>query len=525
MRSYDASTTAPVTGEADEAKRGARKANHLPKGNSLTSSHLDPCRWSVAMRALSAACILALGAPAAHADSPLNIVHEFGGGSTGQWPYAGLLLAKDGYFYGSTSGGLTDDWGTLYRVKPDGSDFSTVHVFSGGADGGWTETPLLQGQDGALYGASAFGSDGQGGQIFAGSVFRLTLDGQFTVLHTFNPDTGDGGVVTQPLAQDANGTLYGASTAGGALQQGSIFSVRPDGTGYKILHEFDGGIDGGSVESVAIGSNGKLFALAYNGGTTGDGTIVMMNTDGSGFKKLHDFDHTKGEGRHPRAGLVALYGDAFLYGTSEAGGAYDDAGTVFRINAKGKFETLHSFFSIVDGIEPFAPLTVAPNGHILATTFSGAANTGGALVDFDSKFHLAGVAPLGGDSSTYSAGGSLAVGPDGRYYTPTVNGGAANAGTIVAIAPDAFPPVQPPLPQVFIAFPKQQVPVDKSIVMEWGASNAGHCEASGDWGGWRRPNGAIWVKRHEPGLYTFTVTCFSAYGSGTATTTLQVVPK
>src|SRR5262249_10290233 len=162
-------------------------------------------------------------------------------------------------------------------------------------------------------------------------------DGKFKVLHTFNPDAGDGGVVTQPLAQDENGTLYGATPVGGALQQGAIFSIHPDGTGYKIVHEFDGGTNGGSPESVAVGSNGKLFALAYNGGATGDGTIVMMNTDGSGFKKLHDFDSSKGEGRHPRAALVSTYGDSFMYGTTESGGIYDDAGTVFRINAKGKF--------------------------------------------------------------------------------------------------------------------------------------------------------------------------------------------
>jgi uncharacterized repeat protein (TIGR03803 family) len=494
----------------------------------LNSPHPDPRRPGALATAL-AACLLALGgASTALADSPspLGIVHEFGGGTAGgQWPYAGLLLAPDGYFYGSTSGGLDDDWGTLYRVKPDGSGFTTLHVFSGGADGGWTEAPLLKGRDGALYGASSFGSDGAGNSIFAGAVFRLTLDGQFTVLHTFDPNGGDGGVVTQALAQDKDGTLYGAATAGGALQQGTIFSVRPDGTGYRILHEFDGGTDGGSVESVAIGPGGQLFALAYNGGATGDGTVVVMNTDGSGFRKLHDFDSSKGEGRHPRAELVSRPGDAHLYGTTESGGAYDDAGTVFRINAKGQFETLHSFFSVVDGIEPFAPLTLTHDGHVLATTFSGAANTSGALVEFDSKFHLVGVAPLGGATSAYNPGGSIAVGPDGRYYTPTVNGGGAGAGTIVAIAPDAFPVPQPPLPQASIMFPQKEVPVDKSIIMEWSSTNAGHCEASGDWSGWRRPGGAVWVLRHEPGLYTFTVTCFNSYGSGSATTTLKVVPK
>lgn len=477
---------------------------------------------------LAAACVLALAAAApARADSPVSIVHSFGGGAdAGQWPYAGLLLAPDGYFYGSTSGGENDDWGTLYRVKPDGSGFSTVHKFTGGADGGWPRAALLKGQDGALYGISGESSDGQGGYVFAGAVFRLTLDGQFTVLHSFSPDTGDGGAAVQSLVQDASGTLYGATQVGGAAQQGAIFSIRPDGTGYRILHEFDGADEGGSAQAVSIGSDGKLYAVAYGGGAKGAGTVVMMNTDGSGFRKLHDFDPDNHEGRHPSTTLVSLPGEGYLYGTTDAGGAYDDAGTIFRINAKGRFETIHSFFSVVDGIEPFAPLAQAPNGHLLATTFSGAAGGVGALIDFDPKFRLVGVAPLaGGPTGPALAAGSLAAGPDGRYYTPTVNGGDTGAGAIVAIAPGAFPAPVAPLPQAFIQFPKNEVPVDKSIIMQWGSTYAGHCEASGDWGGWRKPGGAIWVKRHEPGLYTFTVTCFNAYGSGTATTTLKVVPK
>jgi len=90
-----------------------------------------------------------------------------------------------------------------------------------------------------------------------------------------------------------------------------------------------------------------LYGTAYNGGSSGNGTVFKVNTDGTGFTNLHSFSrrdnlaYTNDDGAFPSTGLVSN-GDT-LFGTTLAGGT-SAGGTLFSINSDGAgFTNLHSF--------------------------------------------------------------------------------------------------------------------------------------------------------------------------------------
>src|SRR5580704_4978824 len=85
--------------------------------------------------------------------TPLNL---FTNSADGHAPAAGLLLAGDGFFYGTASAGGTGGNGTVFRISPTGA-LTELHLFTGNADGSSPEAPLIQGLDGNYYGTTFFG--------------------------------------------------------------------------------------------------------------------------------------------------------------------------------------------------------------------------------------------------------------------------------------------------------------------------------------------------------------------------------
>src|ERR1043166_2351540 len=82
---------------------------------------------------------------------------------------AGLVQGSDGNFYAKTFwGGANGNWGTVFRISPDGN-FTNLHSFIG-SDGYEPEAGLLQGSDGNFYGTTS-----GGGANDYGTVFKLTV--------------------------------------------------------------------------------------------------------------------------------------------------------------------------------------------------------------------------------------------------------------------------------------------------------------------------------------------------------------
>ena len=152
-----------------------------------------------------------------------SILHNFQGGSDGIAPTGGLVFDASADLYGVTQAGGTGGGGTLFRLTPqsDGSwSLDPVYGFVGRL-GGQYRTVTMD-NAGNLYGTAS-----GGGAHSWGSVFKLTRSNggwTYTSLHEFT-GLADGGAPFGSLVIDANGNLYGTASAGGTNGQGVVFEI------------------------------------------------------------------------------------------------------------------------------------------------------------------------------------------------------------------------------------------------------------------------------------------------------------
>lgn len=270
-------------------------------------------------RRLLAVATLA-AASAASAQTPtLTVVREISF-AEGLAPTGDLVQHTDGALLGTAQQGGAGGVGTVFRVMPDGSDFSVLHAFSD-TDGREPYGSLLVGVDGALYGTTFFG-----GAANSGTVFRVGRDGSgFAVLRHLGG--ADGERPFAGLAQAADGSLLGTASQGGAGGQGTVFRVSPNGTGFSVLHSFSGA-DGRSPYGTLLVRGSTVYGTTFRGGAIDLGTVFKLRPDGSGFTTVWDFQWN--EPRDLFAGLIAG-ADGRLYGAA-AGGFFPATGAVYALS-------------------------------------------------------------------------------------------------------------------------------------------------------------------------------------------------
>src|SRR5215471_2205346 len=130
-------------------------------------------------------------------------------------------------------------------------------------------------------------------------VFR-TLH-SFTAIPHYDSPNGDGAFPYAGLILSSN-TLYGTAYRGGSSGNGTVFAINTDGTGFTNLHNFTPLHNFTAATPYGTNSDGAypffaalillgntLFGTAQGGGSSGNGTVFALNTDGSGFVTLHSF--------------------------------------------------------------------------------------------------------------------------------------------------------------------------------------------------------------------------------------------
>ena len=275
-----------------------------------------------------------------------SILHNFSGTSAA--PAAGLVSDAAGNFYGVTGTGTPacmTECGSVFKLSPNGMgwSFEVLHIFTGGNDGSLPQVPVTLDAEGNVYGTTTAGGGScplQGSEG-CGIVFKLSQNGSGgwseTVLHRFSK-TSDGAIPLSNLIFDASGNLYGTTEFSGATR------ACPQGCG----------------------------------------TIYKLSPSGSSwsFSVIHTFNSTGGS----FGGIIFFDSEGTMFGTTGGGGTVNalcgsGCGVVFKLVPSGSSWTetvLYKFTGGSDGQTPY-PLAMDSAGNLFGTALFGGLSTCQAL--------------------------------------------------------------------------------------------------------------------------------------------------
>lgn len=296
-------------------------------------------------------------------------------GPSNAHPTGGLVLGTDGDFYGTTSGfgflkpnqQVYFSAGTIFKITPAGI-FTTLYTFcnkTSCADGSEPHSALIQTSNGNFYGTTTLG-----GANTYGTVFEMTPGGKLTTIYSFCAQAGcaDGARPFGSLILAANGNFYGTTYQGGANGGGTVFELTPAGV-LTTLCNFGGSTGRNPYAGLAQGSDGNFYGTTYGGGAKGSGTVFRVTPQGT-LTTLYSFSGV--DGANPYAGLVQA-SDGNFYGATLNGGSRGH-GALFEITTLGEYTKLYDFCSeanCADGAAPRGGLVEGSDGNLYGTTQNG----------------------------------------------------------------------------------------------------------------------------------------------------------
>jgi len=323
---------------------------------------------------------------------------------TGSSPQTNLIQASDGNYYGTAAGLISGDVGTLFRLTPQGQ-LSVLHTFCAlyatNCPQGESPNGIIEGSDGYLYGTTQYGGSTNSGTgtLGGGVLFKISLAGAYYVIYSFC-STGTCSSADYPystLVEGSDGNYYGTTSS-------SVFKITPSGQ----LTDF------------------SCCAYGFDFGTP-DASALLQATDGN------------------------------YYGLASAGGNESQCnesgcGTIFRVTSGGGATSVYIFsctengYSCPDGAHPYGSLveTGGSNLYGLAQGGGDAADPGyGVIFKFSSNGSLT---PVYTFCQTDCLDGEppegLMVASDGNIYGTTTYSGNTNqpgAGTVFRITPNSDP--------------------------------------------------------------------------------------
>jgi uncharacterized repeat protein (TIGR03803 family) len=257
-----------------------------------------------------------------------------GGGGCGSLPTDGadprgrLAIGPDGNLYGTTQqGGVYNgvyNSGIIFRISTSGA-YQVIHVFSGccgTGDGAGSVAGLTLAADGNFYGTTQFG-----GTSGFGTVFKMNLAGTVTILQSFSQFDLNGAEPMDALIQASDGNLYGTCYSGGANNSGTVFRLSTSGAFTKIYDFTVADIGVYPKAGVIQASDGNLYGVTPGGGI-GLGSIYQLTLGGVATLEA-SFENASGN--FPEGGLVQGNDGNFYVTSSSAGGSSNgvtDAGTI-----------------------------------------------------------------------------------------------------------------------------------------------------------------------------------------------------
>ncbi len=294
-----------------------------------------------------------------------------------------LTIDTHGNLYGSSQGGGTYNYGTVFKVTPAGV-LSTLYNFgsnqSGGmyGDGIQPLDSLVRDAAGNLYGVTVSNDSGgcAAGLYGCGVVFKITPAGVETLLYDLT-DCGkaisDFSEFKTALVLDSAGNLYGDYFCYGADEGTIVFKITPEGKFSKIYSDRAAGANiafgpwivsrAGNLYGYGVEASTSLPAIVE---LTPKGKLTILYTFANGVSPM---------------GKLTQDAAGNFYGATYFGGSHL-SGSVFEFSAKNVYSTLYSFCSqqnCADGQYPIGYLTLDSSGNLYGLTYFGGINNDGVV--------------------------------------------------------------------------------------------------------------------------------------------------
>ncbi len=339
-------------------------------------------------------------------------------------PVGNLIQASNGNLYGMTWYGGTKGYGTAFWYNPVTGKDSVIISFNG-PNGAYPTGSLFQAKNGLLYGMTDSGGVSNAGVFFCYNI----KTGKDSIIMNCN-DSSTGANPMGNLIQASNGNLYGMTTWGGdsLYKDGILFAYNPSTGKDSIIHDFQY-YDGVAPEGTLVqASNGLLYGMTYEGGTSNDGSLFCIDPKTGYDSVIFNFDSL--QGRYPYFNSMVQAKDGKLYGLVSQGGNYD-GGILFTLDpVTGLDTTLNLSLDDIGGDYPDGSLIQAKNGLLYGMTQQGGYSNYGTLFLYDPVSGIDSVVfNFNGNNGAYPYG-SLVLDSNGILYGMTFSGGHYGYGVL-----------------------------------------------------------------------------------------------
>jgi len=392
----------------------------------------------------------------------------------GQNPTAPPILASNGKIYGGADGGGANGDGVIFRVNANGGSYGSIFDFTSASNGAGVGGKILEASDGLLYGACEIGGANDGG-----TLWRIDKNGANFLLLWALTTNSDGKNASDGLIEASDGKLYGTCRIGGGTNEGTIFRINKNGTGFQVIHTFAAASDGKNPRGgLIVGSDGMLYGITENGGNFTYGTAFRINKDGTGFQVIRHFDTADGFGN--TGGLTQV--GTRLLGAAQLGGANGN-GTIWRMNLDGSsFVVTYDFGNFPNPYSPKTRLVPGGDGYLYGTTSLGGENNNGVIYRVTtSGTGFKTLAPFKANTSGSNAN-ALTLAARNTFLGSAVFGGATDNGTIFRFTL--------PTPAVTVTGKKKITIGASSITLKGTAKNAAKVEVKVGNAAYKKAKGA-----------------------------------
>lgn len=231
----------------------------------------------------------------------------------GCFPYGALIEGSDGNLYGTrtqaTGQAGNNGGGAIFKIAKNGTAYTQLKSFNICSDpaniGSAFRARLIEVNDGTLYGTSV-----NGGAFGGGTVFKIAKDGSgFVLLKSFQCFVAlDGCRPEAAMLEASDGDLYGTTSSGVKPNSGTVFKIAKNGTGFVLIKSFNcsDATDGCNPYAQLLEtSDGMLYGTTLDGGTFRYETVFRIRKNGNGFRLLKSFDcFDAGNGCDPFQSLI-----------------------------------------------------------------------------------------------------------------------------------------------------------------------------------------------------------------------------